>query len=373
MLRVRDDVAVHAADQVDKDAAFPAESIAALRTERLLGSFIPESLGGDGATLGEIANLTALLSRGCASTAMIFAMHQIQVACLVRHGHNAYLEAMIRKVATEQLLLASATTEVGTGGEVGRSICAVEYGDGTIRLEKQAPVISYGAYADGILATARRTNESPPNDQVLVAALARDYELEQTSEWNTLGFRGTCSNGFQLRIGTAEDGVLTEAYGEISSQTMLPVSHILWSSVWYGIAAEAVGRARSYVQTLARRDPGTSPPAALRLAELYPKLTALRELIDGFVRRYDALADDPGAFGSVSSGVAFNGLKVSSSNAVVEIVTEALLIAGIAGYSNTSPFSMGRLLRDALGASLMVNNDRILANTAQMLLVLREG
>jgi acyl-CoA dehydrogenase len=347
--------------------------MAALREARLLGALIPTSLGGDGACLSDVANATALLSRRCASTAMIFAMHQIQVACLIGHGRSELLQEMIRKVADEQLLLASATTEVGTGGEVGRSVCAVELLDGGIRLQKQAPVISYGAYADGILATARRSVDSPPSDQVLVAALKNDYTLEATSVWDTLGFRGTCSNGFQLGIETDSDGVLSDAYSEISSQTMLPVSHILWSSVWYGIAAEAVGRARSFVQTLARKDPGTTPPAALRLAELYPKLTALRELIDGFIRRYEDLQHDQGAFGSVSTGVAFNGLKVSSSNAVVEIVTEALLIAGIAGYSNSSPYSMGRLLRDALGASLMVNNDRILANTAQMLLVLREG
>jgi acyl-CoA dehydrogenase len=30
---------------------------------------------------------------------------------------------------------------------------------------------------------------------------------------------------------------------------------------------------------------------------------------------------------------------------------------------------MGRLLRDSFGAALMVNNDRILANNAQLLLV----
>ena len=43
-----------------------------------------------------------------------------------------------------------------------------------IHLEKQAPVISYGEYADGVLATARRDPDSPPNDQVLVCAGHRD-------------------------------------------------------------------------------------------------------------------------------------------------------------------------------------------------------
>ena len=41
----------------------------------------------------------------------------------------------------------------------------------------------------------------------------------------------------------------------------------------------------------------------------------------------------------------------------------------MAGYSNRSPFTLGRLLRDAYGAQLMVNNDRIHANNAHLLLI----
>ena len=45
----------------------------------------------------------------------------------------------------------------------------------------------------------------------------------------------------------------------------------------------------------------------------------------------------------------------------------------MAGYRNDSPYSLGRLLRDAYGAALMVNNDRILKLNATMLLVHKEG
>jgi acyl-CoA dehydrogenase len=48
-----------------------------------------------------------------------------------------------------------------------------------------------------------------------------------------------------------------------------------------------------------------------------------------------------------------------------------MLICGIAGYREDSPYFLGRHLRDAHGAALMLNNDRILGVTAQMLLVHR--
>ena len=58
-----------------------------------------------------------------------------------------------------------------------------------------------------------------------------------------------------------------------------------------------------------------------------------------------------------------------SDELVVEVVSRALTICGIAGYLEDSPLSLGRRLRDAHGAALMVNNDRILGANAQMLLI----
>jgi len=84
--RIGEAVAGPAADAVDREARFPREAIAALREERMLGAFVPRELGGLGATIGELAAACETLGRSCASTAMIYAMHQIEVACLVRHG-----------------------------------------------------------------------------------------------------------------------------------------------------------------------------------------------------------------------------------------------------------------------------------------------
>ena len=63
---------------------------------------------------------------------------------------------------------------------------------------------------------------------------------------------------------------------------------------------------------------------------------------------------------------------VAASQLVVQIVNQSLLICGIMGYKNDSPFALGRHLRDAHSAALMVGNDRILATNASLLLVLKE-
>jgi acyl-CoA dehydrogenase len=359
------------ADEVDRDARFPHEAIDALRAEGLLGALVPEALGGDGATVGQVAEVVELLGRSCATTAMVYAMHQIQVNCLVRHGRSATIERYLTEVAGDGLLLASATTEVGVGGDTRSSICAVEVAHGRFTLEKQAPVISYGEHADGILATARRTPDSPPNDQVLVVCRRSNVQLERLSEWDTLGFRGTCSNGFALEAGDDADWIVPVPYAEISSQTMLPTSHVVWASVWLGLAAAAAEKAKRFVQAEARKKPGTTPPAAVHLAELAGVLQQFADLTHGAARRYDGAGRDVDVLEGMGFAIAMNGLKVSASELVVDVVHRALTIVGIAGYSNRSPWSMGRLLRDAHGAALMVNNDRLTANNAQMLLVHR--
>ena len=67
--------------------------------------------------------------------------------------------------------------------------------------------------------------------------------------------------------------------------------------------------------------------------------------------------------------IAMNTLKVSTSESVRAIVSEAMVIVGIASYSNTGPFSLARSLRDAMGPSLQVSNDRILNSSASLLTV----
>ena len=67
--------------------------------------------------------------------------------------------------------------------------------------------------------------------------------------------------------------------------------------------------------------------------------------------------------------IAMNNVKICSSETILEIINHAMLICGIMGYKNGTPFSLGRHLRDAHSAQLMISNDRILGNTSTMLLV----
>jgi acyl-CoA dehydrogenase len=376
-------IAAAHADAVDRDGRFPDEAITALREEGLLGAMIPVSLGGQGATLATVAGYCQRLGGACASTAMVFAMHQIQVACVLAHGlDQPWYAALAREIAADQMLLASITSEVGIGGDMRSSLCAVEVVDGGFALTKRASTVSYGAHADLFLVTARRHGEAPPSDQVLLAVSHEQCTLTATGGWDALGMRGTCSMAFDLTASGHVDQIMAAPFADVAAETMTPVSHLLWGAVWTGIAVAAVSKAREFLRVQARRQPGVPLPGAARLMQASGSLEMMQARLATLIRAYDAshalgsdrrvVADELAGWpDGLARATALNMVKHDVSEMCHQAVLQAMLVCGMAGYRNDTAYSMGRHLRDVLSAQVMINNDRIAANTGALLLAQR--
>jgi acyl-CoA dehydrogenase len=374
--RVADEVAAPHADAVDREARFPVETIEALRAEEALSAFIPTELGGGSVAFEAIASACFELGRRCGASAMVFAMHQIQVISIVRHLDDApWFEEYLQTVAREQRLIASVTSEVGTGGDMGRSIAAVTPAeDGSLVFEKQAPTVSYGAYADDLFVTLRREPAAEPSDQVVVLARKEQLALEQTGTWDPLGMRGTCSPGYLVRGELLPAHVLPTPFARVSAESMTPVSHILWSHLWLGIATDAFDRARAFVRAAARKNPGETPPVAVRLSHLMSELSLLRAEVSSALAEFVEASEEPGRprLTTMASALRFNNLKIAASEQAPRVCQGALGVCGIVGFKNDTPFSVGRHLRDTMSACLMVANERIHQTNASLLLIAKE-
>jgi len=166
----------------------------------------------EGAGLSDAVDVCYGLGRACSSTAMIYAMHQIMVACVLRHrGNSVWHERLLRRLCAEQLLLASSTTEGKGGGNVRSSEAPIERSGSRISLERRATVISYGANADRDRDDRASRRRCAASDQVLAVFLKEDYSLEPLVAWDTLGMR-YCSAGFTLRAGGDSDQILPDPY-----------------------------------------------------------------------------------------------------------------------------------------------------------------
>src|SRR5579864_6321780 len=92
-------IAANNAVDVDQAARFPSEAAAALKQQRLLGVMVSRDLGGEGSSIADVADICYVLGQACSSTAMIYAMHQIKVACVTRHMRdNAVLANTMRRL-----------------------------------------------------------------------------------------------------------------------------------------------------------------------------------------------------------------------------------------------------------------------------------
>ncbi len=374
--RVAGEVAAPNADAVDREARFPAETLDALRAEGGLSAFIPTELGGGGVAFETIAAACFELGRRCGASAMVFAMHQIQVVSIVRHLDDApWFEEYLRQVSAEQRLVASVTSEVGTGGDMGRSVAALTPAeDGSCVFEKQAPTVSYGAYADDLFVTLRRAPAAEPSDQVVVLARKDQLELEQTGTWDPLGMRGTCSPGYLVRGTIAPEQALATPFPRVSAESMVPVSHILWSHLWLGIATDAFDRARAFVRAAAKKSPGETPPIAVRLSHLMSELSLLRAEVGSALSEFVEASSEPGreSLTTMASALRFNNLKIAASEQAPRVCQGALGVCGIVGFKNDTPFSVGRHLRDTMSACLMVANERIHQTNASLLLIAKD-
>lgn len=92
--------------------AFVVENHRELKEHMVFAAGVPTEFGGGGASYRDLALLLRTLAHYCGSTALALSMHTHTVARVVwtwRH-HNTPVEALLRRIAGEQLVL------ISTGG-----------------------------------------------------------------------------------------------------------------------------------------------------------------------------------------------------------------------------------------------------------------
>ena len=150
------DVAAVHADDVDRRGRFPSETIDALREAGALGAFVPSALGGGGVSL-RVARGVLLGARRRLRVERDGVRHAPDPGRLAgpASGPRIFFEGYLGELAANGRLIASVTSEIGTGGDMGRSIAAITpAGDGLVDVRE--------AGADGQL---RRLRGRPAHDR----------------------------------------------------------------------------------------------------------------------------------------------------------------------------------------------------------------
>src|SRR5262249_53410183 len=129
------DLAPRAAS-VDRDAAFPRESIAALGATGLLGLNVPKEHGGRGPGPRAAAAVIDAVAQRCPSTAMVYLMHLCGIACYAAASDKT--APLLAAAAAGRHLSTLAFSEKGSRSHFWAPVSrATATGNGAVRISAQ--------------------------------------------------------------------------------------------------------------------------------------------------------------------------------------------------------------------------------------------
>jgi alkylation response protein AidB-like acyl-CoA dehydrogenase len=238
----------HAA-QVDADAAFPQQSIAALGEGGLLGLTIPAAYGGRGQGVRTMAATIDTVAQRCASTAMVYLMHLCGAACYATVPDK--METTLREAAAGRHLSTLAFSERGSRSHFWAPVSRAEQaGADVVRVSASKSFVTSAGHADGYVVSTLSAGATTPVESTMYYVLSGDRGLTVAGAWRGLGMRGNASapmvlDGVELgpeRALTAPGKGLDMMLGVV-----LPIFQVGTAAVAVGIAEAAVQATTAHV------------------------------------------------------------------------------------------------------------------------------
>jgi acyl-CoA dehydrogenase len=356
-------VAAEHARACDERAEFPVAALTALRDSGLMGLLIPREYGGLGGSLGDLADVAAVLAGPCLSTALIWAMHCQQAATIAGHAEPALKERLLPRIAAGEIYLASVTTEYGKGGHLLSCHSPLASDGQWLTIHRDAPVVTGGEYADGFLILMQAPLPSTPSAVALVYADRRQLRASPSGGWNPMGMRASRSVAMKLSGRVPPDQMIggPDGFRPIAVGTFIPAGHVGWAAAWLGAAAEALRGIVATARTPAGRRQLNADSDAFRhqLARIRIDLDLVGSLLRGVI----AEIERPGAdIEAADCQLRLNGLKVAASELCFSAVDRLIQLSGLrGGYLRDSPLHLERTFRDLRSASLNYANERLLS------------
>jgi acyl-CoA dehydrogenase len=353
-------VAAEHAEANDRQARFPEAALAEMRRTGLLGLLVPVRFGGLGGGVDDVIDASIALGRADMSVAMVFAMHCQQVAAIDRFASDELRGRLLPLIAQGELYLGSVTTEDTKGGHLLSSGAPLRNADDGLELNRFAPVVTGGAYADGFLVTMQSPQARGTHEVSLVYAHRSQLDITEVGVWDPLGMRASHSIPLQLH-GIVPGGQVIGRHGgfrDVVTQIFAPMAHLGWSACWLGTASGALARVLGMLRSRGGRTKYDLSSELLmrRLSQVRCRLDTVHALLRHTAQVVDA-ADDLSA---PRVQLLLNALKITASeqcHATVELLIEAVGMRH--GYLKNSPTALERTLRDLRSATLNYSNDRL--------------
>jgi alkylation response protein AidB-like acyl-CoA dehydrogenase len=235
------DLAPRAAD-VDREAAFPRDSIAALGANGLLGLNVPKEHGGLGQGPRTAVAVIDALAQRCPSTAMVYVMHLCGIACYAAAPDKT--APLLQAAAAGRHLATLAFSEKGSRSHFWAPVSrATSSGNGGVRISAQKSFVTSAGHADGYVVSTLAAGATTPIESSIYLVLKDEAGVAVSGPWRGMGLRGNASAPMTLdNVSVGADRALTaDGKGlDMMLGIVLPLFHVGSAAVGVGIAEAAV-------------------------------------------------------------------------------------------------------------------------------------
>lgn len=331
----------HAAE-VDADARFPSEAVAALRESGLLGLTIPAEYGGLGGRPAELVEVVRDLASACGSTAMVYLMH-VSAAMTVAAAPPASEPDLVTRLADGRALGTLAFSEPGSRSHFWAPVSQAKRTDGVVQLSAAKSWVTSAGYADLYVVSTLSADVAGAIDLYAVAG------GRVTGSFRGMGLRGNASAPMQFDE-VVDDGLRLGAAGagfDLMSGTVMPWFNLGNAAVSHGLAAAAVDAAIKHV-TGARLEHAGQVLADLPTIRARVAQMSLRhEAMGSYLRNAAASIAVP----DEATLLYVLGVKALANDSALSITDDAMRVCGGAAFSHH--LQLDRYFRDARAGHVM--------------------
>ena len=356
------------AAEIDRTGEFPQDLRELLAQQDILALPFPADYGGLGGELLSLCLAIEQLSRACATTGLIPAVHELGSLPLLLAGTSEQRERWIPDLAAGRKLIAFALTEAEAGSDVAAiRTTAVRDGDDYV-LTGSKRFISHGSVADLISVFAVTDPQADRHARLscfLVEVPTDGFSVARIE--HKMGLRGSP---------TAElvfDGVRVPAANRIGDEGAgFDLAMRTFERSRPGIAAQAVGIAQGALEVAAayasdRRQFGKRigdlQMVAAMLADMDAATESARQLLYKACVEIHAGSPDAGRWSAMC--------KLVAGDAAMRVTTDAVQVLG--GYGYIDEFPVERMMRDAKITQLYEGTQQIQRLVVARALLGRDG
>jgi alkylation response protein AidB-like acyl-CoA dehydrogenase len=339
----------HAAD-VDSNARFPRESIAALARDGFFGLCVAEECGGAGRGPRAFAAVTEELAQGCSSTAMIYVMHVAATQAIASSRTLKRKEEVLRQIAAGKHLTTLAFSERGSRSQFWAPVSTLTERPGEFTASARKSWVTSARHADSYVASSQKPGAATPLESALYLMDRTNPGVRVEGNFDGLGLRGNDSAAVIFEEACVPEGDLLAPLGEGASAmhfVVLPWFAIGTAAMANGLCRAATSATTEHLRRTNFAHTGSAlrdlPTLRARLAEMNLRTEQARALLGHALSEIESPSDATELFVLQT--------RLASIEAAIDVTDLAMKACGGAAFSRQLPIE--RLFRDARAGFVM--------------------